>query len=247
VTQFFFERFKVPAFAVMDAAMAATYAYGVPTATVVDVGLEKADITCVSDYVLQHIGRSLAVPDCGGEALTDRLMEVMKGRKGFGRDFCDQLKRSGICEILPSDAEILRPGADDAAANPAAVASTGIDGGSGQKPTGSGAAGDVPRGPGPGTEVGEEKLEDEDGVLDIASIVTGGNMQEYLAQKEREKAEKAAAKHKKGSDAPSATAPKPVRQQPNSRRLRNTFMYDDLNLHNAMKKAGMSGQTPKDT
>jgi actin-related protein 9 len=145
VTQFFFERFKVPAFAVMDAAMAATYAYGVPTATVVDVGLEKADITCVSDYVLQHIGRSLAVPDCGGEALTDRLMEVMKGRKGFGRDFCDQLKRSGICEILPSDAEILRPGAgaDDGATNPAAVASTGIDGGSGQKVAGSGAAGDA--------------------------------------------------------------------------------------------------------
>jgi actin-related protein 9 len=248
VTQFFFERFKVPAFAVMDAAMAATYAYGVPTATVVDVGLEKADITCVSDYVLQHIGRSLAVPDCGGEALTDRLMEVMKGRKGFGRDFCDQLKRSGICEILPSDAEILRPGAgaDDGATNPAAVASTGIDGGSGQKVAGSGAAGDVPRGPGPGTEVGEQKLEDEDGVLDIASIVTGGNMQEYLAQKEREKAEKAAAKHKKGSDAQPATAAKPVRQQPNSRRLRNTFMYDDLNLHNAMKKAGMSGQNMSD-
>jgi actin-related protein 9 len=248
VTQFFFERFKVPAFAVMDAAMAATYAYGVPTATVVDVGLEKADITCVSDYVLQHIGRSLAVPDCGGEALTDRLMEVMKGRKGFGRDFCDQLKRSGICEILPSDAEILKPGAgaDDGATNPAALASTGIDGGSGQKVAGSGAAGDVPRGPGPGTEVGEQKLEDEDGVLDIASIVTGGNMQEYLAQKEREKAEKAAAKHKKGSDAQPATAAKPVRQQPNSRRLRNTFMYDDLNLHNAMKKAGMSGQNMSD-
>lgn len=246
VTQFFFERFKVPAFAVMDAAMAATYAYGVPTATVVDVGLEKADITCVSDYVLQHVGRSLAVPDCGGEALTDRLVEVMKGRKGFGREFCDQLKRSGICEILPSDAEILKPGADaeDGATNPAAAASTGIDA-SGQKATSSGAAGDVPRGPGPGTEVGEQKLEDE-GVLDIASIVTGGNMQEYLAQKEREKAEKAAAKHKKGSDAQAATAPKPVRQQPNSKRLRNAFVYEDFNLHNAMKKAGMSGQNMSD-
>jgi actin-related protein 9 len=227
VTQFFFERFKVPAFAVMDAAMAATYAYGVQTATVVDVGLEKADITCVSDFVLQHIGRSLAVPDCGGEALTDRLMEVMKGRKGFGRDFCDQLKRSGICEILPSDAEILR-----------------VDGS--HKPAGSGAAGDVPRGPGPGTEVGEQKLEDEDGVLDIASIVTGGNMQEYLAQKEREKADKAAAKHKKGTEAQSATAAKPVRQLPNSKRQRNTFMYEDFNLHNAMKKAGMSGQNMSD-
>lgn len=242
VTQFFFEKFKVPAFAVMDAAMAATYAYGVPTATIVDVGLEKADITCVSDYVLQHIGRSLAVPNCGGEALTDRLVEVMKGRKGFGRDFCDQLKRSGICEILPSDAEILKPGAAAEEANPAAAASTGASGDAKQRSNSSGAVGDVPRGPGPGTEVGEEKLEDEEGVLDIASIVTGGNMSEYLAQKEREKAEKAAAKHKKGSDAQPGTAAKPVRQQPNSKRLRNTFMYEDFNLHNAMKTAGMSGK-----
>jgi actin-related protein 9 len=242
VTQFFFERFKVPAFAVMDAAMAATYAFGVPTATVVDVGLEKADITCVSDHVLQHIGRSLAVPDCGGESLTDRLMEVMKGRKGFSRDVCDQLKRSGICEILPSDAEMLKPGAAEAAAaNPAAAASTGLDADGNHRKNSSGVVGEVPRGPGPGTEVGEEKLEEE-GVLDIASIVTGGNMNEYLAQKEREKAEKAAAKHKKGTEAQSTAAPKPVRQLPNSKRPRNTFMYEDFNLHNAMKKAGMSGQ-----
>lgn len=243
VTQFFFEKFKVPGFAIMDAAMAATYAYGVPTATVVDVGLEKADITCVSDYVLQHAGRSLAVPDCGGESLTDRLMEVMKGRKGFGRDVCEQMKRSGICEVLPSDAEILKSESaiEDGPANPAAAASTGMDGEAQQSSNSSGAVGDVPRGPGPGTEVGEEKLEDEEGVLDIASIVTGGNMTEYLAQKEREKAEKAAAKSKKGSDTQPANAPKPVRL-PNSKRLRNTFMYEDFNLHNAMKTAGMSGQ-----
>lgn len=243
VTQFFFEKFKVPAFAIMDAAMAATYAYGVPTATVVDVGMEKADITCVSDHVLHHIGRSLAVPDCGGESLTDRLVEVMKGRKGFGREVCDQLKRSGICEVLPSDAEILKNDAavEDDPANPAAAASTGIDGEGQQRSNSSGAVGDVPRGPGPGTEVGEEKLEDEEGVLDIASIVTGGNMSEYLAQKEREKAERAAAKGKKGSDSQPATAAKPVRL-PNSKRLRNSFMYEDFNLHNAMKKAGMSGE-----
>lgn len=246
VTQFFFEKFKVPAFAVMDSAVAAAYAYGVPTATVVDVGLEKADVTCVSDFVLQHIGRSLAVPDCGGESLTDRLVELMKGRKGFGRDVCEQLKRSGICEVLPSDAEILKGDSaiEDGPANPAAAASTGMDVDPKQRSNSSGAAGDVPRGPGPGTEVGEEKLEDEEGVLDIASIVTGGNMSEYLAQKEREKAEKAAAR-KKGSDSQPGNAAKPVRL-PNSKRTRNTFMYEDYNLHNAMKKAGMSSENMAD-
>ena len=244
VTQFFFEKFKVPAFGMMDSAMAASYAYGVPNATVVDVGLGKADITCVADFVLHSVGRSLAVPDCGGEAMTERLMELLKGRKGFTRDVCEQLKKSSICEILPDEMQM--PGEDSAMAdgpsNPAAAASTGADGARpGQrKPS---VVGDLPRGPGPGTEVGEEKnLEDEEGVLDIASIVTGGNMSEYLAQKEREKQEKVAAKQqRKASEAQPNTAARPARL-PNAKRTRNTFVYEDFALHNAMKKAGMTNQ-----
>jgi len=45
LTQFFFEKFKTPAFGLMDAALATTWAYGVHTATVVDVGKTKADVT----------------------------------------------------------------------------------------------------------------------------------------------------------------------------------------------------------
>jgi actin-related protein 9 len=244
VTQYFFEKFKVPAFSIMDSAMATTYAYGIPTATVVDVGMSKADITCVADFMLHNVGRGLAVPHCGGEALTERLVELLSGRKGFSRDVCDQLKRSNICEILPPDVDM--PGEESAttagAENPAAAASTGADGAvPGQRKQ---SVVDLPRGPGPGTEVGEEKkLEDEDGVLDIASIVTGGNMNEYLAQKDREKQEKAAAKQqqKKGTDAQQQSAARPVRQ-PNNKRTRNTFIYEDFALHDAMKKAGMTSQ-----
>lgn len=243
VTQFFFEKFKVPAFGMMDSAMATTYAYGIPTATVVDVGFSKADVTCVSDFVLHNVGRGLSVPGCGGEAMTRRLMELLSGRKGFTREVCEQLKKSSICEILPSDIDM--PGEDSAATdgstNPAAAASTGADGAApGQRKR---SIVDLPRGPGPGTEVGEEKkLEDEEGVLDIASIVTGGNMSEYLAQKDREKQEKAAARQqKKASDAQQQGPARPARL-PNAKRTRNTFIYEDFALLDAMKNAGMTSQ-----
>ncbi len=224
--------------------MATTYAYGVPTATVIDVGLDKADITCVADFMLHDAGRGLAVPECGGEAMTKRLVELLNGRNGFNRDVCEQLKKSNICEILPPDVDMPgeEPASTGGAENPAAVASTGADGAApGQrKPS----IVDLPRGPGPGTEVGEEKkLEDDEGVLDIASIVTSGNMSEYLAQKEREQQERLAARQqqKKGSDAQQISTQRPVRQQ-NHKRLRNTFVYEDFALHDAMKKAGMSNQ-----
>jgi actin-related protein 9 len=240
VAQFFFEKFKTPALAMMDSAVATTYAYGIATATVVDVGLNKADVTCVADFILHDIGRSLAVPDCGGESMTQRLTELLHGRKGFTRDVCEQLKRSAICEVLPPDVPLPDANADTAG-NPAAAASTGADGAApGQaKPS---IAGDLPRGPGPGTEVGEaDKLENDEGVLDIASIVTGGNMQEYLAQKEREKAEKAAAKGQKKITDTQQQAKNPVRVA-NSKRSRNTFVYEDFALHDAMKTAGMTAQ-----
>lgn len=242
VTQFFFEKFKVPAFAMMDSAMATSYAYGIPTATVVDVGFTKADITCVADFMLHNVGRSLAVPECGGEAMTQRLVELLRGRKGFTRDVCEQLKKSTICEILPSDVDM--PGEDtsaDALANPAAAASTGADGAApGQRKQ---SIVDLPRGPGPGTEVGEEKkLEDEEGVLDIASIVTSGNMTDYLAQKDREKQEKAAAKLEKRGSVAQVQAPSKPTRLPNMKRTRNTFIYEDFALRDAMKTAGMNSQ-----
>jgi actin-related protein 9 len=246
VTRFFFEKFKTPAFTMVDSALAASYAYGITTATVIDVGHGKADITCITDSTVHDIGRSIAISGCGGEAMTERLVELLNSRKGFTRDVCEQLKKSNICEILPPDVEIPtgEVAAPDGASNPAAAASTGIDGGSGQrKPS---IAAELPRGPGPGTQVGEEKkLEDDEGVLDIASIVTGGNMNQYLEKKEREKQEKAAAKQQKKSDAQQAAAAKPARL-PNNKRPRNTFWYEDYALHNAMKTAGMDNQSMAD-
>ena len=232
---------SAPAFTIMDSAMASFYAYGIPTATVVDVGHQKADITCIAEFMLHNVGRGLAVPNCGGEAMTGRLVELLSGRQGFTRDVCEQLKKSAICEVLPSDVEM--PGEQPVmagAANPAAAASTGQDSaGPGQRKQ---SIAEMPRGPGPDTEVGEEKkLEDEEGVLDIASIVTGGNMSGYLAQKEQEKQDKATAKQQKKASDAQQNVPKQVRL-PNAKRNRSTFVYEDFVLHDAMKKAGMSTQ-----
>ena len=229
LTQFCFEKFQTPAFCLMDAALAVSYAYGVPTATVVDVGHGKCDITAVSDFLVYDIGRGVAVSGCGGEGMTQRLFELL-GQQSFTWDMCEQLKKSNICEILPPGTPF--PGSADTeeqVSNPAAAASTGATAsGPGQRAS-IAAQGGAPRGPGLDTDVGDEDQErevkdgeDNDGVLDVASIVASGKTTEYLAKKEREKAEKAAAK-KAAADA--AAAPKPARL-PNSKRVRTTFQYD---------------------
>ncbi|THV76616.1 actin-like ATPase domain-containing protein [Aureobasidium pullulans] len=241
IAQFIFEKLKPPAFGLMDAASATLYAYGVSTATIVDVGYEKADVTAISDYLVHDTGRALSVPSCGGEAMTERLFQLLASR-GFSKEVCEQLKKNPICEILPPDVELPSenaPASADQPSNPAAAASTGAEGsGPGQRTT-TAALGETPLGPGPGTQVGSEQQdgEDNEGVLDIASIVTGGNMTEFLERKEKEKAERLAAK-KKGTEAGSAGA-KPAKL-PNSKRLKNTFVYEDHNLRDAMKQQNYS-------
>lgn len=225
LTQFFFEKFKTPAFCIMDSALAITYGYGVSTATVIDVGYRKVDITAVSDFTVHHVGRTVSLPDAGGDAMTERLLELL-GPKGWTKDMCEQLKKSPICEILPPGATL--PGAQDTqqqVSNPAALASTGaIASGPSVKIS------EAPRGPGADTEVGDDGIDgegktvDDEGVLDVASIVASGKTQEFLAAQEKKKA--AAASRKAAKDAADAAASKPVRL-PNSKREKVTFHYQE--------------------
>ena len=226
LTQFFFENFKIPAFCLMDAALASCYAYGVPTATVIDVGQEKCDVTAVSEFVVCDVGRGIAVAGCGGHDMTRRLLHLLK-HQGFNESACEQLKRSAICEILPAGTDLPGKGQDTVeVANPAAAASTGaVDSGADARDADGSKVGQAPRGPGPGTEVGEEggngEEEENEGVLDVASIVAKGNASEFLAKREREKAEKAAARK-----AASLEAARPVRLK-NSERQKATFVYEE--------------------
>lgn len=241
LTQFFFEKFKTPGFCLLDSALAVCYAYGVSTATVVDVGYQKCDVTAVSDFLVHENGRGVAVPGCGGEAMTQRLLELL-GSQSFTWDMCEQLKKSGICEILPPGTPM--PGTSDVEepiSNPAAAAATGATAsGPGHRPS-IASQGGAPRGPGVDTEVGDEDQdrvikggEDDDGVLDVASIVASGKTTEFLAKKEREKAEKAAAK-KAVADA--ASMAKPVRL-PNSKRVKAVLHYDERKSHEDPKPDG---------
>jgi actin-related protein 9 len=145
-----------------------------------------------------------------------------------------------ICEILPPGTPLPGTGAaqeKDIISNPAAAASTGaISSG----PTGAATIGNGPRGPGIDTEVGEDTANDEnEGVLDVASIVAGGKMNEYLAKKEKEKQEKALAK-KKGAPAPEA-ANRQVRL-PNAKREKATFLYEDHALLDTLKNMDLGTQ-----
>jgi actin-related protein 9 len=225
VTQFIFEKFKTPALCIMDAALATAYAYGIGAATIIDVGYEKVDVTAITEF---QISARSTVPGSGGEGMTQRLMNLLKS-KNFTRDMAEQLKKSMICEILPPGT--LLPGNDapeEVISNPAAAASTGA--------TSSGPSvriTEAPRGPGPHTEVGDEddnadKTVDDDGVLDVASIVASGKTQEFLARKEKEKQEKANARRaaKDAREAAEAAAAKPARL-PNSKRPRAIFHYEE--------------------
>ncbi|KAF7913719.1 uncharacterized protein EAF01_000125 [Botrytis porri] len=223
LTQFIFEKFRTPALCIMDSALATSYAFGIANSTVIDVGFEKVDITAVTDFQISGRGN---IPQSGGEAMTLRLQELLKS-KDFTRDMAEQLKKSTICEILPMGTPL--PGGEEnveVVSNPAAAASTGAPS-SGPNVK----VAEAPRGPGLNTEVGEEDtingvdVAEEDGVLDVASIVASGKTQEYLAKIEKEKAGKASRKAQKDKEAAEAAAAKPVRL-PNSKRPRATFHYE---------------------
>jgi actin-related protein 9 len=228
LAQFFFEKFKTPAFCLMDSALAVSYAYATPTATVVDIGHSKCDITAVSEFVASDLGRVVALAGCGGEGLTQRLFDLLRP-KGFTKDMCEQLKKSAFCEILPPGTELpVEEGSEDRPIQPAtAVSAAAVGPGYGSKGSIS-AQGGMTGAVAAQTITGDDddrdgkEGEENEGVLDVASIVVSGKTSEWVAKKEREKAEKAAAK-KAASD---AAAPKAARV-PNSKRAKAIFHYNE--------------------
>jgi len=108
VTQFAFEKLKTPGFALIDAAVAALWAYGLSTATVVDVGFEKTDVTPIVEFVVQGRARK-TVNDCGGETMTRHLCGLLPDMKP---EDVETVKKSSVCEILPLGTPL--PGSGDA-------------------------------------------------------------------------------------------------------------------------------------
>lgn len=231
IARYIFEKTKTPALCLIHSAIAAQYGLKWATMTVVDIGFEKVDITCIHDY--QIVGEScLGYPNqfgdnYGGEAFTQKLMSLLKD-KNFTHEMAEQLKKSPICEVLPyaPDADELMdlptedvtlPTIQTTSADPASAEATKVV----EQPNSlTSLGGDIDDGM-------DEGLEADEGVLDVANIVTSGNTREFLAKKEREKAEKAKLKKQnKALEAESAAA-KPIRL-PNSKKKVNTFFYEEL-------------------
>ncbi|KAK3324715.1 hypothetical protein B0T19DRAFT_237099 [Cercophora scortea] len=217
IARYIFERTKTPALCLINSGIATQYGLKWSNLTVVDIGFEKVDVTCIYDgRVVSHLDvGSCPDPACdisGGEVFTRKLLSLLEG-KGFNREMAEQLKRSPVCEVLPYVADSPKLMELPAENGPGAALL------------------DAPRIVEPLDEDGlngDAKEVGEDGVLDIATIVTSGHARDFLAKKEKEKAERAKAskkaKDKENADAAAAR----LLRLPNSKRTRNVFHFEDL-------------------
>ena len=230
IARYIFEKTRTPALCLLHSGVATQYGLKWPHMTVIDVGFAKVDVTCIFDgRVVNHVDLGVPLdgePDSevsGGEAFTRRLLKLLKD-KDFTYDMAEQLKKSHICEVLPYVPDNPRlmdlpHDAAQAAPPPSAILQNASSGG--------------PRivEPGrPGAFDGDDEPNgngnDDDGVLDVASIVTSGQTKEFLARKEKEKAEKSKGGRRGKDKEAEAAAAKPVRL-PNAKRARNVFHYEE--------------------
>lgn len=232
IARYIFEKTRTPALCLIHSGVATQYGLRWPSLTVVDIGFEKVDVTCIyENRVVSHrdvldVANTGAIS--GGEVFTKKLLELLRGKeKDFKYEMAEQLKKSQICEVLPyapdQPALMELPTATGAAQAVAPPAQTVLPAAAASGTT----VGDAPTiDAGDDTLAGEDKAAGDDGVLDIANIVTSGQTKEFLAKKEKEKLEKAKA-GKKGKGAEAQDANKPARL-PNSKREKNVFHYEEI-------------------
>lgn len=240
LARYIFEKTKTPALCLINSAIATQYGLKWPNMTVVDIGFEKVDVTCIYDSrIVAHRDVGAGWPSgnsnntdeekeiSGGEVFTRKLQKLLKDKiKGFNRDMAEQLKKSNICEVLPyapDKPKLMDLPTEDVPAAAGAGAST----------TGSAAAqaasATTTEGPKIVEPVADEptydadgNLVDDEGVLDVANIVATGQTREFLAKKEKEKQEKA---KKKGKDK-EAEANR-IMRLPNSKKVKNVFHFEE--------------------
>ncbi|KAJ3562866.1 hypothetical protein NPX13_g8398 [Xylaria arbuscula] len=244
IARYVFEKTKTPALCLLHSAVASQYGLKWPTMTVVDIGFEKVDVTCVYDSnVVSHKDLGFPTPEreiSGGEVFTQKLLSLLKD-KGFTYEMAEQLKKSSICEVLPYAPELaelteLPTESQVAASQGPPPPTTSIEPPKITEPVKPVFNADTD------TENGEPKEADE-GVLDVANIVTSGNTREFLAKREKEKAEKAKTKKQGKGQEPESAAAKPARL-PNSKRKTNIFHYEDLEHEDVQVPVPSNGVKP---
>lgn len=231
IARYIFEKTKTPALCLIHSGVATQYGLKWPNLTVVDVGFEKVDVTCIYDgrvvshrdvapAVLTGEGEGAEEEISGGEVFTRRLIKLLRDR-GFDHDMAEQLKKSPICEVLPYSPD--RPGLMDLPAE----TGTGAPASEGGLRIVESSRSFAPAGDDDVGANGEGKEAEDDGVLDVANIVASGQTREFLAKKEKEKAEKVKA-GRKGKDKEGADSAAAKGRLPNSKRLQNSFYYEEL-------------------
>ncbi|KAF5627330.1 actin ARP9 [Fusarium tjaetaba] len=224
IARYVFENTRTPALCIIHSGIATQYGLKWPNLTVVDIGYQKVDVTAIHDgRVVNHMDVSASDADgeiSGGEVFTKSLLKLLEN-KGFNHEMAEQLKKSNICEVLPyvaTEENLMELPTENTAGatggQPAsAIAEAAPKAPEAPKPTDNGDA-----------DEGNGNPED-DGVLDVAAIVTSGQTKEFLAKKEKEK-EKGKGGRKKGEkDAEGAAK---AARLPNSKRTHNTFFYEEI-------------------
>ncbi|KAM9879304.1 hypothetical protein VDGL01_06596 [Verticillium dahliae] len=232
IARYIFENTRTPALCMIHSGLATTYGVRWTNATVVDIGFEKVDVSCIYEgRVVAHRMLGNFNPEriiAGGEVFTRKLQSLLKD-KGFTYDMAEQLKKSPIAEALPYNPEA-EARMDLPTASTAGVAANAV--------VGDGAAAAIPDAPkiDPSKPVVEGGIDDDaaattttgdnDGVLDITSIVTSGQTREFLAKKEKEKTAAGPGKGRKGKAQEAETAR--LTRLPNSKRTHNIFHYEEV-------------------
>ncbi|KAL7916127.1 actin-like ATPase domain-containing protein [Trichoderma velutinum] len=259
IARYIFEKTKTPALCLIHSGIATQYGLKWPNMTVIDIGYEKVDVTAIHDgRVINHMDLGSPQPGrhiSGGEVFTQKLQKLLKS-KDFNHDMAEQLKKSGICEVLPYAPTLKSlmelPAESPSNASQSQSRSTGgaaAEQGAATADSTAAASAEVPRinepsdvameeNDGPDTNI------DDDGVLDVASIVTSGQTKEFLAKKEKEKEKgKPGRKSNKEKEAEAAAQARPVRQ-PNSKKMRNTFSYEEIVMEEVPKEVPAPAPAP---
>ncbi|KAM4056813.1 actin domain-containing protein [Hirsutella rhossiliensis] len=228
IAQYIFEKTRTPALCLIHSGIATQYGLRWPSMTVVDIGYEKVDVTAIHDgRVVNHMDLGSPNPDrhiSGGQVFTQRLLKLLEA-KGFNHDMAEQLKRSAICEVLPyapAETALAELPREDTAGAPPALAVPATTPGAEAA-----AAGEAPKPPEVSRDDDGENAGnngDEDGVLDVAAIVTSGQTKEFLAKKEKEKGKPG----RKAKDKEGETGAAKLARLPNCKRTHNTFFFEEV-------------------
>ncbi|KAM0279097.1 hypothetical protein ACHAQH_004783 [Verticillium albo-atrum] len=229
IARYIFENTRTPALCMIHSGLATSYGVRWTNATVVDIGFEKVDVSCIYEgRVVAHRMLGNFNPEriiSGGEVFTQKLQGLLKD-KGFTYEMAEQLKKSPIAEALPYNPEA-EARMDLPTASTAGVAANSAVGD---------AAASIPEAPkidlakgaieGGAADDDAAPSGDTDGVLDITSIVTSGQTREFLAKKEKEKTATGPGKGRKGKAQEAETAK--LTRLPNSKRTHNIFHFEEV-------------------